>query len=71
MGTTATHWTRFWKVDEVIECITGVYGAHHKELLDVAPGAYDGGGVKMTTAWRKLKTETRRQLIDLYEKEYA
>jgi len=69
MSVNATHWTRFWMVDAVIECIGGTE-AHMDELMTVAPRAYDAE-VKMTTIWRKLKAETRRSLTDLYEKEYA
>ena len=67
----ATHWAKFWKVDEVLECITGVSDELHKELIAIAPRAYDSDGIEMTTIWGKLKAETRRQLTDLYEKEYA
>lgn len=39
---TVPSWTKHWKVDEVIECVTGIDEATRTELLKVAPRAYDG-----------------------------
>lgn len=82
---TTTHWSYFWTVDAVIECITGVSGELERELLKVAPNAYGvesdpdidysddpgGDGIRLADVWDKLTPATREALDALYAAEYG
>lgn len=51
---------RYWNVDVLIECCEGVTMELVAELNEVAPRAYQEGGVALSTAYRKLSPQGRK-----------